>query len=56
LSVGIPAAPELDGEGKVKLRDGKRQYFKLLAFACADDRDRFQRAVLGALAEAGVLA
>jgi hypothetical protein len=56
LSVGVPSIPEIGADGKIKIRDGKRVYHLVLSFACADDREWFSRAVLGALAEAGVLA
>jgi hypothetical protein len=54
LSAGVPNAAQLDGEGRVKLRDGKRVYTAVITFADADARSRWNRAVLGALADAGI--
>jgi hypothetical protein len=54
LSVGVPNAAQLDTDGRVKLRDGKRQYTPVLSFESAEARERWQRMVLGALAVAGI--
>jgi hypothetical protein len=55
LSVGVPSAPQLDREGRVKLKpDGKREYKASVSFETPEGRDRWQRLVLGALADAGV--
>jgi hypothetical protein len=54
LSVGVPNAAQLDSEGRVKMRDGKRQYTSVLSFETADGRERWRRLVLGALAQGGI--
>jgi hypothetical protein len=54
LSVGTPNAPEVDAEGRIKLRDGKKQYLPVLSFETSEARERWQRMVLGALAAAGI--
>jgi hypothetical protein len=52
LSVGTPNAPEVDLDGRQRVRDdGKRQYWAVISFANADAKERWQRAVLGALDE-----
>ena len=50
LSVGVPNAAQLDAEGRIKLKAGKRQYAPVLSFETAEARDRWQRMVLAALA------
>jgi hypothetical protein len=54
LSVGVPNAAQLDAEGRIKQRDGKRDYKPILTFETAEARERWQRMVLGALAAAGI--
>jgi hypothetical protein len=55
LSIGGPNAPEIDSKGRARLRDdGKPAYFAIVSFAGADARERWQRVVLTALADAGV--
>src|SRR5690348_5525562 len=54
LSIGVPNAAQLDTDGRVKLRDGKRQYTPVFSFESAEARERWQRLVLGALAAAGI--
>jgi hypothetical protein len=55
LSVGVPNAAQLDGEGRVKLKpDGKRDYKSIISFETTEGRERFQRLVLAALADAGI--
>ena len=54
LGVGVPNAALLDAEGRIKLRDGKRQYVSVLTFETAEGRERWRRMALGALAAAGV--
>jgi hypothetical protein len=54
LSVGSPTTPEIDADGRVKMRDGKRLYSSVLTLEGADARERWQRAVLAALAAGGV--
>ena len=53
LGVGVPNAAQLDADGRVKQRDGKRDYKPILSFETSEARDRWQRLVLGALAAAG---
>jgi hypothetical protein len=54
LSVGTPTKPEIDAEGRVRLRDGKRMYTSVISFETADARERWQRSILAALAAAGI--
>lgn len=54
LSVGTPNAPELDGDGRIKMRDGKRQYWPVITFENNEARDRWQRSILAALVAAGI--
>jgi hypothetical protein len=54
LSVGVANAASIDGEGRVRVRDGKRQYVSIITFETNEARQRWQRMVLGALAAAGV--
>jgi hypothetical protein len=54
LSVGVPSAAQLDADGCIKLRDGKRQYTAVLSFETTEARERWQRLVLTALADAGI--
>jgi len=54
LSVGVPNTAQLDADGRVKQRDGKRQYTAVLSFESAEGRERWQRMILVALTEAGI--
>jgi hypothetical protein len=54
LSAGVPNSAQLDAEGRVKVRDGKRQYTSILTFETAEAKARWQRAVLAALSDAGI--
>jgi hypothetical protein len=54
LSVGVPNAVQLDTDGRIKQRDGKRQYTAVLSFEATEARERWQRLVLGALAAGGI--
>jgi hypothetical protein len=54
LSVGVPNAAQLDTNGHIKLRDGKRDYKSILTFETAAARERWQRMVLAALSDAGI--
>jgi hypothetical protein len=54
LSVGVPNAAQLDGDGRIKQRDGKRDYKSILTFETTDARERWQRMVLAALADGGI--
>jgi hypothetical protein len=54
LSAGVPSSAQLDAEGHIKVRDGKRQYTPILIFESAEAKARWQRMALGALAEAGI--
>jgi hypothetical protein len=53
LSVGTPNAAEVDADGRIKQRDGKKA-IPVLTFETAEARDRWQRAVLAALVAAGI--
>src|SRR4051812_6000377 len=55
LSAGTPSAPELDGEGRQRERDGKRQYWPVLTFANTEAKQRWERAVLAALDAGGIV-
>jgi hypothetical protein len=54
LSAGGPSAAEVDAEGRQRLNNGKRRYWSVVTFASSDAWDRWQRAVLGALAAGGI--
>jgi hypothetical protein len=55
LSVGAPNAPEVDLDGRQRLRaDGKRQFWAVVTFADRAAKERWERSVLTALASAGV--
>jgi hypothetical protein len=54
LSVGVPNAAQLDAEGRIKQRDGKRDYKSILSFETSEARERWQRMVLRALAAGGI--
>jgi hypothetical protein len=54
LSVGVPNAAQLGAEGRIKQRDGKRDYKPILTFETAEGRERWQRLVTGALATGGI--
>jgi hypothetical protein len=54
LSIGVPNAAQLDGDGRIKQRDGKRDYKSILTFQTVEGRERWQRLVLGALADGGI--
>lgn len=57
FSAGVPNAPDLDRDGRIKTSaDGKRVYRPLLQFETAAARERWNAAVLGALADAGISA
>lgn len=55
LSVGVPSAPEVDRDG-VQQRDaaGKRKFWSMISFT-GNSRDRWNRMVLAALADAGIM-
>lgn len=54
LSVGTPNAPEIDADGRVKMRDGKRVYSPIITMENGEVRDRWSRAILAALAAGGI--
>jgi hypothetical protein len=55
ISVGTPEAADLDRDGRIKLKpDGKKSYGKIITFETGEAKARWDRMVLGALAEAGV--
>jgi hypothetical protein len=51
---GVPNSAQLDAEGRIKIRDGKKQYTSVVTFETAEARERSRRLVLAALAQAGV--
>jgi hypothetical protein len=55
LSVGAPDAPLVDADGQ-QLRDenGKRRYTKVISFETQQARDRWNAAILAALAQGGI--
>ena len=57
LSVGTPDAADVDRDGRIKLKpDGKKSYGKVITFETTEARERWQRMIQAALAEAGVAA
>jgi hypothetical protein len=54
LSVGTPNAAGIDSDGRIRQRDGKKQYWSLMTFECTEARERWQRVVLAALSTAGI--
>jgi hypothetical protein len=54
LSAGVPAIPQLDAEGRVRQRDGRRDYKPVIGFESPEARARWQRMVLAALAAGGI--
>jgi hypothetical protein len=54
LSVGVLSAPEVDGEGRQRARDGKRLYWPLIGFCDRDVPVRWQHWVLDALQSSGI--
>jgi len=54
ISPGVPSTAQLDAEGRIKVRDGKRQYASILTFETVEAKARWQRMVLGALIDAGI--
>jgi hypothetical protein len=57
LSVGVPSIPVLDSDGRVRLKpDGKKQYTALIGFEAPGAKRRWEDAILGALAAAGITA
>ena len=54
LSVGTPTAPEIDADGRVKMRDGKRLYTSVITLENSEARERWQRSILAALAAGGI--
>jgi hypothetical protein len=54
LSVGVPSIPQIDTEGRVRMKDGKRVYTALMNFENAEARERWNRSVLAALTAAGI--
>jgi hypothetical protein len=55
ISCGVPNAAEIDGEGRIKERDGKKQYISLISFEGGEAKERWRRSILGALATAGIV-
>ena len=55
ISVGTPEAADLDRDGHIKLKpDGKKSYGKVITFESSEAKARWDRMVLGALADAGI--
>jgi hypothetical protein len=55
LSAGTPDAPLVDQNGnQIRDADGKRRYSKIISFENTTARDRWNRTVLAALADAGI--
>jgi hypothetical protein len=55
LSAGVPSYPQIDADGRVRVDDaGKRLYVAAIRFVGDGAQERWQRAVLTALADAGV--
>jgi hypothetical protein len=54
LSVGTPSVPEIDAEGRIRMRDGKKQYHPAITFETAEAKERWERAILSALSAAGI--
>jgi hypothetical protein len=55
LSAGSPSCPLLDGEGRQRVgEDGKPQYRPVITFGSREDKARYEKLVLTALADAGV--
>ncbi len=50
LTAGVPSIPEIDAEGKVKTRNGKRVYQPAISFQTADAKARWNRTIVAALA------
>ena len=57
LGVGVPSIPTLDADGRVRLKeDGKRDYRAVIGFEAAGAKRRWEDAIVGALADAGITA
>jgi hypothetical protein len=55
ISAGSPSAAKIDSEGRQRiLPNGKRDWWAVVRFE-GDGRERWNRAVLGALADAGIV-
>src|SRR5215469_16141130 len=54
ISVGTPTMAQLDGEGRVKLRDGKRDYKSVFSFENNEARQRWRNMITAALAAGGI--
>jgi hypothetical protein len=55
LSAGVPSAPIIGPDGAQLLDvDGKRRYAQVISFETKAARERWNRAILGALAAAGI--
>jgi len=55
LTAAGPDAPLVDSTGaQLRDADGKRRYTKIITFADRDARERWNRTVLAALADAGI--
>jgi hypothetical protein len=55
LSAGVPSCPQVDTDGRVRVdAEGKRQYAAVITFTSRDGKARYEKIVLGALADAEV--
>jgi hypothetical protein len=55
ISVGTPTMAQLDGEGRIKLRqDGRRDYRAVLTFETSEGRQRWRSMIATALAAGGI--
>jgi len=55
LSVGTPDAADVDRDGQIRKKpDGKASYHRVISFETAEARERWQRMIQTALADAGV--
>ena len=55
LSVGVPSIPQLDADGRVRLKeDGKRDYKSVIGFETGAAKIRWEETILAALATAGI--
>jgi hypothetical protein len=55
ISVGAPDAADVDRDGQIRKKpDGKKSYHRIITFESSEAKARWDRMVLGALADAGV--
>lgn len=56
LSPGIPGCVELGADGRAREQDGRKKYRPSFGFLTQEGRSRYERDVLGALADGGIAA